>query len=31
MFCKPQHLQEPVGEDFSGNQLDQLSGFIGLH
>jgi hypothetical protein len=32
-FCKLQrnYLQEPVGEDFSGNQLDQLSGFIGLH
>jgi hypothetical protein len=30
-FCKPQrnHLQEPVGQDFSENQLDQLSGFIG--
>jgi hypothetical protein len=29
--CKPQHLQGPVGEDFSGNQLDQLSGFIEQH
>jgi hypothetical protein len=24
-FCKPQHLQEPVGEDFSGNQLHRAS------
>jgi hypothetical protein len=25
------HRQEQVGEDFSGNQPDQLSGFMGLH
>jgi hypothetical protein len=32
-FCKSQcnQQQEPVGEDFSGNQPDQLSGFILLH
>jgi hypothetical protein len=32
-FCKSQcnQRQEQVGEDFSGNQPDQLSGFIGLH
>jgi hypothetical protein len=32
-FCKSQCNQrwEQVGKDFSGNQPDQLSGFIGLH
>jgi hypothetical protein len=32
-FCKSQcnQRQEQVGEDFSGNQPDQLSGFIWLH
>jgi hypothetical protein len=32
-FCKSEcnHRQEQVGEDLSGNQPDQLSGFIGLH
>jgi hypothetical protein len=33
MFWKSQcnQRQEQVGEDFSGNKPDQLSGFIGLH
>jgi hypothetical protein len=33
MFCKHwrNHRQEQVGEDFIGNQPDQLSSFIGLH
>jgi hypothetical protein len=33
MFCKSQcnQQQEQVGEDFSGNQPDELSGVIGLH
>jgi hypothetical protein len=32
-FCKSQcnQQQEHVGEGFSGNQPDELSGFVGLH